>query len=379
MKGKIRNMKIAYYMPFKPMGHPNPSGDLVIGTELFRYFQSRDHEIVLASRLRCRWLYYRPLAWPKLFFERFRVVRKMRQLQPDVWLSYHSYYKGPDMLGPWCAARLGIPYVLFQGIYATKYRRRLTTRPGFYLNKKALQAADTVFTNKQIDEKNLLRLLPRDKVAFIRPGLKVDRYRFSETARDRLRASYQCSEEPVLLSAAMFRPGVKERGVHEVIRCCGELLAKGARFRLILVGDGAAREKLEQFAGKTLGDRVSFVGRVERQEMADYYSAADIFVFPGYDEAIGMVYLEAQSCGLPVVACSEWGGSRVVVDGETGLLSSADCPDDMVRNIETLLNSSDLRNQMSKDAAAHVEKNHDLAKNYLFMEERLQSLIDDHH
>ena len=57
--------------------------------------------------------------------------------------------------------------------------------------------------------------------------------------------------------------------------------------------------------------------------MDQFYSAGDIFAFPGFRESLGMVYLEAQSCGLPVVACRNGGIPEVVDEGETGYLIPA--------------------------------------------------------
>ena len=65
-------------------------------------------------------------------------------------------------------------------------------------------------------------------------------------------------------------------------------------------------------------------GRIARQDMVQYYSAADLFAFPGIGESLGMVYLEAQACGLPVVALDSPGVSQVVVGGQTGLLVAED-------------------------------------------------------
>ena len=63
-------VRIAFYMPFKPLDHPHPSGDLVIGTELFQFLRERGHDIRPVSRLRSRWIYWnallpgRPLGLP---------------------------------------------------------------------------------------------------------------------------------------------------------------------------------------------------------------------------------------------------------------------------------------------------------------------------
>ena len=53
-------MRIAFYPPFKPLGHPNPSGDLIIATGLYHYLQAQGHEMLTVSTLRSRWIYWKP-------------------------------------------------------------------------------------------------------------------------------------------------------------------------------------------------------------------------------------------------------------------------------------------------------------------------------
>lgn len=368
-------MKIAYYMPFKPMGHPNPSGDLVTGTELYDFFRNRKHDIDLVSRLRCRWLYLKPWAWGRLAMEKASMVKKCRRRSPDVWLSYHSYYKAPDMLGPALCKRLQIPYVLFQGVYSTKRRRSLKTLPGFLLNRKALLSARIVFTNKQGDKLNLLRLLPADRVIYVPPGIHPNAFSFDPEARLTLRKSWQVGSRPVVMTAAMFRPDVKTEGILEVIEACSQVIARGIELRLVIVGDGATREQLEREAQKKLPGAVHFTGKVSRSEMNRYYSAADLFAFPGIQESLGMVYLEAQSCGLPVVAFKDWGAAEAVVHERTGLLASVDQRQTFAENIERLIFDKELRRKMGQEAAGHVRRVHDLEKNYGIVEEKLGELI----
>jgi glycosyltransferase involved in cell wall biosynthesis len=367
-------MKIAYYMPFKPMGHPNPSGDLVTGTELYDFFRTRGHGIKQVSRLRCRWLYLKPWTWGRLLLERARTVKRCQRFGPDIWLSYHSYYKAPDMLGPWCSSRLQVPYVLFQGVYSTKRRRSLKTLPGFVLNRRALLAAQLVFTNKKGDELNLLRLLPADRVVYVPPGIHPQAFSFDPGARQTLRDSWQVDTPPVVLTAAMFRPDVKTEGILEVIDACARIIAAGTSLRLVIVGDGATRQQLEQEAHQKLPGTVLFTGRVPRSEMYRYYSAADLFAFPGIRESLGMVYLEAQSCGLPVVAYRDWGAAEAVIHEQTGLLAGNAEPHTFIQNIERLVLDRDLRKVMGRQAAEHVRRNHDLLKNYGVVERKLAEL-----
>ncbi len=371
-------MKIAYYMPFKPMGHRHPSGDLVIGTELYDYLRNRRHAIELVSKLRCRWIYYRPLDLLRLPGEIRRIVEHCRTTRPDLWLSYHSYYKAPDLLGPWCSRKLGLPYVIFQGIYSTKRRRRLTTLPGFLLNRKALLAADHVFTNKKRDHANLRRLLPDHRLSYIAPGLRPQFFEFTGEWREELRRRWRIEDETVIMTAAMMRPGVKTAGIVRVMESCAELLRGGLRLRLIIAGDGVCRPQLEKKAAELLlpPDKVLFAGQIRREEMARYYSAADIFAFPGFEESLGMVYLEAQSCRLPVVACGDWGGGEAVVDGETGLLAPADAPELFTSSIMRLALDGNLRRRLAGAAAVHIRANHDLERNYRQLENRLVELAE---
>lgn len=357
-------MNIAYYMPFKPLGHPNPSGDLVLGTELHNHLVQAGHHCRLVSRLRCRWIYLHPGKLAQLVAERRRVRRMLRREPADLWLSYHSYYKAPDMLGPWCARRLGIPYVIFQGIYATKYRRRLLTWPGFQLNRRALLAADMVFTNKRRDLRNLLRLLPTERVRYIAPGLHTAAFTFDAEARRRQRRSWGVTDEVVVMAAAMFRPGVKTIGLMTVIASCGELLHRGRNIRLVIAGDGSSRAELQANASRALGARVTFCGRIERNMLSTVYSGADIFAFPGVEESLGMVYLEAQSCGLPVVAYGDWGGGEAVADGVTGLLAPATSPHLFTDHIDRLAGDAALRRQLGRQGAARVRAEHELTSVY---------------
>lgn len=367
-------MKIAYYMPFKPLDHANPSGDLVTGTELYSYLADRGHDIALASRLRCRWCYYRPLTLLKLLGEKNRILRDAALAPPDLWLTYHSYYKAPDLLGAMCSKKLGIPYVIFQGIYSTKRRKQLTTLPGFLLNKKVLQAADHVFTNKKTDLTNLKRLLPDTRLSYTAPGIHPRLFEFSADWRQSLRQKWAISDETIVMTAAMMRPGVKTKGIDAVIDACSELVQRGLSLRLIIAGNGSGRQQLERKAAKLLANRVLFTGKIARDELYRYYSAADIFAFPGIEESLGMVYLEAQSCNLPVVAYGDWGGGEAVVHDRTGLLSPAAEPSRFTRHIQCLIEEPEKRQLLARGAGEHIRRNHDIDVNYRRLEEKLVAI-----
>ena len=164
-------MKICFYAPFKPLTHSNPSGDLIIAKGLFNFLLNRGHRIKSVSPLRSRWIYWKPWQWFYIFKEQRQAQKLVRGFLPDIWLTYHTYYKAPDMLGPYVAPKQKIPYVIFQGIYSTKRRRDLKTFPGFVLIRKALKAASHIFSNRKEDEINLRRIIPEDRLTYVKPGI----------------------------------------------------------------------------------------------------------------------------------------------------------------------------------------------------------------
>ena len=368
------SLRIAFYAPLKPLDHPHPSGDLVIGTGLYNFLQGRGHRIGKVSRLRARWIYWKPWLWPQVVRHRNRSLNRCRKTRADLWLTYHSYYKAPDLLGPYCCRCLHLPYVIFQGIYSTKRRKHWTTWAGFVLNRQALLFAQHVFTNRKEDLLNLARIVPENNLTYVVPGIFPEQFCFDSVSRIQMRRKMDISDGIAVVTAAMFRPGVKAEGLSWVIRSCGELFRKDIPLYLLIAGDGKEGPRLRQMANHWLPGRVRFLGKLAREEMYRFYSAGDLFVFPGIRESLGMVYLEAQSCGLPVVAFANGGVPEVVAHEVSGYLVRPFDVKGFNQAIARLVNDSRERKQMGEAASSYVRNRHDLNKNYRIVEDVLQGL-----
>lgn len=357
-------MNVAFYAPFKPLDHPAPSGDRTIGRELAAALAAEGLSITVPSRFRSRWFSARPALWLAVPAARRQALAAARKAGVRAWLTYHAYYKSPDVIGPYVADRLGIPYAIFQGIYSTKQRRSLRTRLGFELNRRSLLAARLVFTNRRLDAENLGRLLPRDRIVYVRPGIDPEAFAFDATARRGLRQEWGVAGTPVVVTAAMFRNDVKAVSLAYLFSRLGELARQGVPFFLVVAGDGERRDDLARLAARELPGRHRFLGLVPREKLAAVYAAGDVFAFPGIRESLGMVYLEAQAAGLPVAALADGGVPEVVVSGRTGLLTPPGDDAAYRQALAALLGDRALRRTMGEAAAASVRACHDRLLNY---------------
>lgn len=327
------------------------------------------------SRLRSRWIFWKPWNMLWAFADSLRISKIIKHRPIDLWLTYHSYYKAPDLIGPTICSKFHIPYIIFQGSYSTRVKKKWQTKRGFELNTRALLAADLVIVNRQDDLVNLRRLLPENKLDYLVPGIIPRQFTQDLKARQKMREHWGVGNIPVVVSAAMFRADVKTKGLCIVIESCARLLEQGHDLRLVIAGDGRERKRLVDHATNLLTDKVIFTGRIERNKMYEVYSGGDIFAFPGINESLGMVFLEAQSCGLPVVAFHNGGIPEVVCHGKTGYLTPLHDMEKFDEAIATLLRDQTNRSQMGKLAAEYIRLHHDLDKNYAQLDDLLQQTV----
>ena len=119
-------MRIAFYAPMKPPDHPAPSGDRRMARLLMEALALAGHEVHLASRLRSWRRRPDPASDAELIAAAAEKAMGLtgryeeEDARPDLWFTYHLYYKAPDYLGPPIARSLGIPYVVAEASVAGK-------------------------------------------------------------------------------------------------------------------------------------------------------------------------------------------------------------------------------------------------------------------
>lgn len=106
------------------------------------------------------------------------------------------------------------------------------------------------------------------------------------------------------------------KGMDDVIDVVAQMRSKGADVRLLIIGDGPERERLEA----QTADGVMFTGRLPHDVTLAYMKAADVFVLNSGYEGLSHLLLEAQALGIPTVASNVGGNPEVITDGQNGLL-----------------------------------------------------------
>jgi glycosyltransferase involved in cell wall biosynthesis len=126
-----------------------------------------------------------------------------------------------------------------------------------------------------------------------------------------------------------------------------ELVGDDEKMRLLVVGDGPDRSRLESLAVKLgAAERVVFTGAVERERIPAYLKAADAYVLNSLHEGLPHILLEAFAAGLPVVATATGGTTELVEDGVNGLLIPPHRKDLLVSAVGRIIADSDLRNSL---------------------------------
>jgi D-inositol-3-phosphate glycosyltransferase len=221
--------------------------------------------------------------------------------------------------------------------------------------------SDRLIASSLEEAEDLERLYgaPRSRVSVVPPGVDLTVFRPRRT--DRLRAQLSLDGARVIVFAGRLE---RLKGAETLLRAFSLLVQTGAvdqPLALVVIGDdshngaleshelGGERGRLQALA-ESLGveSQVRFVGPVAQAELAGYLTLADVCVVPSYSESFGLVALEAEACGTPVVAARVGGLPSVVKDGLTGYTLVSHDPAQYAERIARILQDDELRRCFSR-------------------------------
>jgi glycosyltransferase involved in cell wall biosynthesis len=365
-------MRIAFYAPLKSPTHGTPSGDRRVAGLLMDALELAGLRVELASTFRT----FDGMGDP----ERQLALRRQGEAlgvaladdwrarpaaeRPQLWFTYHLYYKAPDWLGPVVSGELGIPYVIAEASHAAKRAQGLWAI-GHEATMKAIRKAALVISPSRDDIAGLQTLIEPRRILHLPPFLDVAPYVEAQRRREELRARLAAehhldSDVPWLIVVAMMRVGDKLASYRALAAALGTI--RDAPWQLLVAGDGPARPQVEEaLARSDVTSRTRYLGALPQRKLAEVYVACDLCPWPAVNEAYGMALLEAQAAGVPVVSCLARGVPDVVVDGRTGVLVRYGDDAALGETVRRLLEDATERHALGTQAARFVSGERSIA------------------
>ncbi|MDO5710987.1 MAG: D-inositol-3-phosphate glycosyltransferase [Micrococcales bacterium] len=279
----------------------------------------------------------------------------------------HSHYWLSGQVGWLAAERWDVPLVHTMHTMARVKNRSLADGdrpepPGREIGEaQVVAAADRLIANTDVEARELVELYGADprRVAVVPPGVDLDVFRPGDRAAARAAVGLTHDDLVVLFVGRIQRLKAPDLLLKAAARL-GERDPErdiARRLRVIVLG-GPSGSGLEQprelhNLARDLGiaDRVTFAPPGPRAELADYMRAADLVAVPSYSESFGLVALEAQACGIPVVAAAVGGLPKAV---GAGILVPTHDVDDWADALAALLLHPSRRAALGREAVAHA-------------------------
>lgn len=231
----------------------------------------------------------------------------------------------------------------------------LNSREHTWLTRLVMKYAKQIICNSQNSHRILLEKwqLPETKMLVMTPGVDIDR--FSPTSQSDRPLSWR--GKLVILTVGRLQ---KRKGQDMMIRALPELKKRFGNLHYAIVGGGEEQASLAALC-KELGvvGNVEFLGEPNDDALVRWYQQCDVFALPNRrvgndDEGFGMVLLEAQACGKPVLAGASGGTRETLNEGVTGKLVDCRSAETLAAGLTLLIEDSQALAAMGSEARQHV-------------------------
>ncbi|WP_274626767.1 glycosyltransferase family 4 protein [Arvimicrobium flavum] len=340
-------MRIAFYAPLKSPNHPVVSGDRQVARLMIRALELAGHTVEVASELRA----YMPEPDENRFRELMKdaegEAQRLRSTwrsasAPDLWFTYHPYYKSPDLIGPRLAKEFSIPYVTLEASYSARRSIGAWKEAQARVVAGVRQAAVNLCLTQR-DHDGLSAAVPDAAFAMLPPFVDAAALFGPGIAESGKR----------LIAVGMMRPGDKLASYRSLANAL--MLIEHLPWTLSIVGDGPCRDEVRAMFQEFAAERITYHGHLEQPRVFEALQTSDILVWPGCGEAFGLAYLEAQAAGLAVIAQATAGVPEVVRNGETGLLTPEGDAEAYAAAIALLLQDGTERRRLGDNARRFVQ------------------------
>lgn len=199
------------------------------------------------------------------------------------------------------------------------------------------------------------------KMSVFERGINLDIFGYRKNARKKVKALFGIKDGPILMYSGRVS---KDKNLSLLKKVYWQLLKKRPNVNLLIVGDGPY---LEDFRKEMKGcHRVIFTGKQKQAALPLLYSASDLFVFPSTTDTFGMVVLEAQACGVPVVVSDIGGPKEIIIEKKTGFIAGFKSAVQWKNKIEYILALKETAmrkySAMRQSSASNIRENYSWKK-----------------
>jgi len=254
---------------------------------------------------------------------------------------------------------LNVPYCVFT------YGAEINTKVGLRGKIKrilGIRSADKVFCCSSFTKEIIKELgVQPGKIAILHPGISNSFLINSTKSSDcDIKEELGVKKKKIVLT---FSRLVERKGIDKTLEAIALVRQEIPDVVYVIAGDGPYRDTLEELVKKlNLQDNVIFTSYVSEDKKAFYYNAADVFVMPNRElengdvEGFGIVFLEANVYGKPVIGGRSGGAVDAIVDGKTGLLVNPKDVEEIASAIIQLLVNEGYTRQLGLQGRERVER-----------------------
>jgi len=204
-------------------------------------------------------------------------------------------------------------------------------------------------------------IIDKSKLVKIAPGIDVDHFSPAESDQN-LIEKYRLNGRRVIVSVGRL---VHRKGQDKLIEAMPEVLKRFPNAVLLLVGQGPIQSMLEKLIRHyNLENNVIFTGRIQFADLPRYIQLGEIFAMPCRDrffglevEGLGIVYLEASACGIPVIVGKSGGAPDAVINNKTGLIVDGRYSSEIAEAVCKLLSDEELARKMGNEGRKWIVDN----------------------
>ncbi|UCD85134.1 MAG: glycosyltransferase family 4 protein [Deltaproteobacteria bacterium] len=259
------------------------------------------------------------------------------------WITrtkYVIYFHGKDIL------------VAREKAVRSRFKKRLLDR---IISRSSRLIVNSKYTLRILDGLNV----HRDKCEVIYPGVELGFFRRISVSPEIIKR-YNLENKRIILFVGRL---IKRKGVDNVLLALPKVIEKIPNLKYLIVGKGDDEIRLRKIVEDVGLDRyVDFLGYISREDLLHVYNTSDVFVMASREvksqstiEGFGIVYLEANACGVPVVGGRSGGIPEAVIDGETGLLVDSDNIEEISQAILRILKDEHFARELGEKGRQRAE------------------------